>query len=152
MATDFLWNRLRNLGRWAERSVLFSKRHEVRSPPQVFTQNISYSVVYVSTLVAILIMEKYATSKLSVILYHKEASLSMDFQNFIKNFFWIQSKTAFRCLKDCLYILNKLCNIFVFTNNNIFRARQNFIVNFFCFWNSCFNEFSAIGNWWWNGS
>ena len=38
--------------------------HEVRSPPQVFTQNISYSVVYVSTLVAILIMGKYAYAKI----------------------------------------------------------------------------------------
>ena len=39
---------------------MFVKRHEVRSPPQVFTQNISYSVVSVSTLRAILIMGKYA--------------------------------------------------------------------------------------------
>ena len=38
--------------------------HEVRSPPQVFTQNISYSVVYVSTLVAILIMGKCAYLKI----------------------------------------------------------------------------------------
>ena len=38
--------------------------HEVRSPPQVFTQNISYSVVYVSTSMAILIMGKYANIKI----------------------------------------------------------------------------------------
>ena len=53
--------------------------HEVRSPPQVFTQNISYSVVYVSTLVAILIMGKCAVSKLSIILYHKQTNLSIGF-------------------------------------------------------------------------
>jgi len=53
--------------------------HEVRSPPQVFTRNISYSVVYVSTLMAILIMGKYAISKFSIILYHKQTNLSMGF-------------------------------------------------------------------------
>ena len=53
--------------------------HEVRSPPQVFTQNISYSVVYVSTLRAILIMGKYAISKMSNILYHNQTRLSIVF-------------------------------------------------------------------------
>ena len=53
--------------------------HEVRSPPQVFTQNISYSVVYVSTAMAILIIGKYAVSKLSIILYHKSTDLSIGF-------------------------------------------------------------------------
>ena len=86
MATDFLWNRLLIIGRWAERSVLFSKRHEVRSPPQVFTQNISYSIVYVSTLMAILIIGKYSISKFGTILYHKRAKLSICFVNIFQIF------------------------------------------------------------------
>ena len=70
---------------------MFVKRHEVRSPPQVFTQNISYSIVYVSTLMAILIMGKYAISKLSIILYHKVTDLSIAFIKFLKNIFRSQS-------------------------------------------------------------
>ena len=70
--------------------------HEVRSPPQVFTQNISYSVVYVSTLMAILIMGKYAISKLSVILYHKQMNLSIGFIKFLKNIF-----------SNCLLVIKK---------------------------------------------
>ena len=54
--------------------------HEVRSPPQVFTQNISYSVVYVSTLRAILIMGKYAISKLSIVFYHNQEDMSIGFE------------------------------------------------------------------------
>ena len=46
---------------------------------QVFAQNISYSVVYVSTLMTILIMGKHAVSKLRIILYHKETNLSIVF-------------------------------------------------------------------------
>ena len=61
--------------------------HEVRSPPQVFTQNISYSIVYVSTLMAILIMGKYAISKSSIILYHKITDLSIGFTKFIEKYF-----------------------------------------------------------------
>ena len=50
-------------------------------------EKLSYSIVYVSTLRAILIMGKYAISKLSIILYHKQTDLSTGFAEFLEKYF-----------------------------------------------------------------
>lgn len=64
--------------------------HEVRSPPQVFTQNISYSVVYLSTLVAILMMGKYANIKIE---YYIVPQVNGLVNGFFKNIFVLLQKT-----------------------------------------------------------
>ena len=76
--------------------------HEVRSPPQVFTRNISYSIVYVSTLMAILIMGKYDISKSSIILYHKTTSLSIGFTKLLE-FFPKSLASAVICTRLLVY-------------------------------------------------
>ena len=69
--------------------------HEVRSPPQVFTQNISYSVVYVSTLMAILTMGKYANIKIEYyIIPQVNGFVNRLLENFLKWFSEIVCQVA----------------------------------------------------------